>query len=397
MTATETTVEQHPATRAVHVSAPRPEHSQPLSVPIYQAANFAFEDPDALADSMERPDGPFVYSRYGNPTIRALERAVADLEGGVAAIATASGMGAINSVLLATLNAGDHVIAQDCLYGGTYASLRDLAARFGVEVTFVPGDDPAEVAAAVRPNSRMLYLETIANPVTKVVDLPAFLAAGERAGLMTIVDNTFATPLLCQPIRLGADAVVHSATKYLGGHSDVIGGIVVLAEEQRYRHTWHHAMELGACADPFAAWLTIRGLHTLPLRIREQCANARVLADRLAGHPAVESVRWPGRIDHPDHQVAARHLADYGAIVAFELAGGREAGHALGKRVRLAKLAGSLGGVETTLLHPASTSHRQLDPEALRAAGIGEGTVRLSVGVEHVEDLWADLARALPR
>jgi methionine-gamma-lyase len=298
-------------------------------------------------------------------------------------------------VLLSTLRAGDHVIAQNCLYGGTYATFGDLTARFGIEVTYVPGHDPAEVAAAVRPNTRMLYLETIANPVTQVVDLPAYLAAGRAAGLLTVVDNTFATPLLCRPIEHGADVVLHSATKYLGGHSDVTGGILVFADDERYRTVWHHTMELGATPDPFAAWLTIRGIQTLPLRIRQHCANAAVLADRLATHPAVASVRWPGHPSHPDHAVARQHLSDFGGVLAFDLAGGREAGHAFTKGVRLAKLAVSLGGVETTLLHPASSSHRQLDAEALQAAGIGEGTVRLSVGIEHVEDLWDDLSQAL--
>ena len=377
------------------MSVPPLPNSKPISVPIYQATNFAFDDPDAVAEALNSPDHGYVYSRYGNPTIRALENLVAGLEGGVAAVGTASGMGAISSVLLSTLRAGDHVIAQNCLYGGTYAMFRDLTARFGIEVTYVPGHDPAEVAAAVRPNTRLLYLETIANPVTQVVDLPAFLAAGRSAGLITVVDNTFATPLLCRPIEHGADVVLHSATKYLGGHSDVTGGILVFADDERYRQVWHHTMELGATPDPFAAWLTIRGIQTLPLRIREHCANAAVLADRLAEHPAVASVRWPGHPTHPDHAVARRHLSDFGGMLAFDLAGGRSAGHAFTKGVRLAKLAVSLGGVETTLLHPASSSHRQLDAAALRAAGIGEGTVRMSVGIEHVEDVWDDLAQAL--
>jgi methionine-gamma-lyase len=385
----------HPSTRAIHASVPPLPNSKPVSVPIYQATNFAFDDPDALAEALNNPDHGYVYSRYGNPTIRALEDLVAGLEGGVAAVSTASGMGAISSVLLSTLRAGDHVIAQNCLYGGTYATFGDLTARFGIEVTYVPGHDPAEVAAAVRPNTRMLYLETIANPVTQVVDLPAYLAAGRAAGLLTVVDNTFATPLLCRPIEHGADVVLHSATKYLGGHSDVTGGILVFADDERYRTVWHHTMELGATPDPFAAWLTIRGIQTLPLRIRQHCANAAVLADRLATHPAVASVRWPGHPSHPDHAVARQHLSDFGGVLAFDLAGGREAGHAFTKGVRLAKLAVSLGGVETTLLHPASSSHRQLDAEALQAAGIGEGTVRLSVGIEHVEDLWDDLSQAL--
>ncbi|HWO63567.1 MAG TPA: aminotransferase class I/II-fold pyridoxal phosphate-dependent enzyme [Umezawaea sp.] len=385
-----------PSTRAVHVPVPTLPNSRSISVPIYQASNFAFDDPDALAEALESPDSGFVYSRYGNPTIRALEDHLARLEGGVAAVFTASGMGAISAVLLSTLRSGDHVIAQSCLYGGTYAMLNDLAARFGIEVTYVAGDDPAEVEAARRPSTRMLYLETIANPVTKVVDLPAFLAAGRSAGLVTVVDNTFATPLLCRPIEHGADVVLHSATKYLGGHSDVTGGALVFADDRRYREVWHHAMELGSAADPFAAWLTIRGIQTLPLRMRQHCANAAVLAERLAAHPSVESVRWPGHPDHPDHELARGHLSDFGGVLVFDLAGGREAGYAFTKGVRLAKLAASLGGVETTLVHPASSTHRQLDADALLAAGIGEGTVRVSVGIEDAEDVWEDFAQALP-
>ena len=231
--------------------------------------------------------------------------------------------------------------------------------------------------------------------MTKVGDLPAFLAAGKQAGLVTVVDNTFATPILCRPLDHGADVVLHSATKYLGGHSDVTGGVLVFAEEERYRRAWLHTMELGAAADPFAAWLIIRGIQTLPLRMERHCANAGQLAERLAAHPAVTSVRWPGRADHPDHAVARKFLAGFGGMLAFDLAGGREAGRSFAKGIRLARLAASLGGVETTLMHPASTSHRQLDADALAAAGIGEGTIRVSVGIEDAGDLWADLSQAL--
>jgi methionine-gamma-lyase len=392
-----TTTPHHIGTRAVHVQkAPAPKHSSAVSVPIYQTSNFVFDDPDELAESLEAPDGDYVYSRYGNPTIRALEDTVADLEGGVAAVATTSGMGAINSALLATLRAGDHVITQRAVYGGTYASLNDLAERFGIEVTYIVGDDPAEVTAALRPNSRVLYLETIGNPVTKVVDLPAFARVAQAAGVVTVVDNTFATPLLCRPLEHGADIVLHSVTKYLGGHSDVVGGVLVFADTDRYRSVWHRTMELGATPDPFAAWLTIRGIQTLPLRIARQSANASYLADRLASHPAVEAVYWPGRTDHPDHAIARQHLDGFGGVLAFELRGGREAGHLFTKRVKLARLAVSLGGVETTVLHPASSSHRQLDSAALAAAGISETLIRVSAGIEESEDLWADLAQALP-
>jgi methionine-gamma-lyase len=388
-------MDQHPATRVVHQPTPTLPNSHPISTPIYQASNFAFDDPDALAEALNAPDRGFAYSRYGNPTTRTLEDTVAELEGGAAAVATASGMGAICSALLGVLKTGDHVIAQSCLYGGTYAALSYLHEHFGIEVSYVPGEDPAEVAAATRPTTKMLYLETITNPVTRVVDLPAFLRAGQDAGLLTVVDNTFATPLLCQPIKHGADVVLHSITKYLGGHSDVTAGILVFADDQRYRAGWHHTMEMGATIDPFAAWLTLRGIQTLALRMRQHCANAAGIAELLAAHPAVEAVHYPGLATHPDHEVAKRVLAGFGGVVSFDLAGGRDAGHTFTKGLKLVKLAASLGGVESMALHPASTSHRQLDADALRAAGIAEGTIRLSVGIEHMDDIWADLAQAL--
>jgi cystathionine beta-lyase/cystathionine gamma-synthase len=385
----------HPWTRAIHIPAPSPGNCRPLSVPLYQSSSFAFDHPDALAEAMARPDGEFVYSRRGNPTVRALEQAVADLEEGSAALATASGMGAISAVLLSHLRTGDHVLAQRCLYGGTYSLLSDLAARFGIEVSYVSGNDAEEVRAAARPTSRLLYLETIANPTTRVADLPALLEAGRELGLVSVVDSSFASPALCRPLRFGADVVVHSSTKYLGGHSDLTGGVAVFASSDRYERCWKHAVDLGSTADPFAAWLTIRGLHTLHLRMERHCDSAAFLAHRLADHPSVAAVHWPGLSGHPDHVLAKRILSGFGGVLSFDLAGGREAGHALLSRVRLAGLAPSLGGVETLVLHPASTSHRELDPLALRDAGIGEGTVRVAVGLEHPEDLWADLSQAL--
>jgi methionine-gamma-lyase len=385
----------HPDTRAVHVAVPDLAGSTPLAVPLYQTSSFAFDDLDLLAGSMTRPDGAFVYTRFGNPTVAALEQAVADLEGGAAAMATSSGMGAVNLLLHATLRAGDHVIAQRRLYGGTYAVLRDLADRYGIEVSYVSGHDPEEVRAAIRPRSRLLYLETIANPTGHVSDQPALAAVAREAGLLTAVDNTFASPMLCQPIRHGADVVLHSVTKYLGGHSDVTGGLVVFAARERHREVWEHAVEFGATADPFAAWLTIRGLRTLPLRMRRHCDNAAAIAHRLAAHPAVGAVHWPGLPDHPSHEVAERLLSGYGATFCFDLAGGYDAGPAFIDKLRLIQLAPSLGGIETLVLHPASTSHRQLGPDELRAAGIGAGTIRIAVGIEDPDDLWNDLDQAL--
>ncbi len=381
----------------MHHRVPRVPGSRPVGVPIYQGHIFAFDDAEELAAAFGGPGDPYLYGRIGNPTVQALADAVTDLEGGAAGLAFASGMGAINALLLSTLSSGDHVVAQRCVYGGTYALLADLAERWGVEVTHLANDDPAELRAALRPTTRLLYLETIANPTTGVVDLPALIGEAAARGVTTVVDNTFASPLLCRPLEHGADIVVHSATKYLGGHADVVGGVAVFRSAEARQAVWRYAVEQGATADPFAAWLTLRGMQTLALRMERHCANALDLAGRLAGHPAVARVRYPMLPEHPDHAVARRLLTGGGGVLAFDLAGGRPAGQTFVEAVRLASLSPSLGDVTTLVMHPASTSHRQLGPEALAAADIGEGTVRVSVGIEHPDDLWADLHQALDR
>ncbi|TDC60140.1 aminotransferase class I/II-fold pyridoxal phosphate-dependent enzyme [Actinomadura sp. GC306] len=387
----------HPQTRAVHPPVIVPEGSEPIGVPLYQGHLFSFDTGDGLAAAFQGPDEAFFYGRMGNPTVRSLERAVTELEGGAGALATASGMGAISAVLLAVLRSGDHVIAQSALYGGTHALLLDLAERWGVEVTFIPGDDPAEVRDALRDNTRVLYLETVANPTTHVTDLPAFTEAVRGTDVLTVVDNTF-TPILCRPLDHGIDVVVHSTTKYLSGHGDVLGGIAVFADRDVHHRVWKHALELGTSAAPFAAWLTIRGLATLPMRVVRQSASALDLAGRLAAHPSVTRVHYPGLDDHPQHEVARRLLPDgAGGVLAFELAGGRDAGGAFSEAVRLIGLGPSLGAVVSLVMHPASTSHRQMDAASLAAAGIGEGTVRLSIGLEHPDDLWADIEQALAK
>ncbi|MEE1817929.1 aminotransferase class I/II-fold pyridoxal phosphate-dependent enzyme [Streptomyces sp. SP18ES09] len=386
-----------PETLAVHPPHVEITGSRPLGVPLHQGHVFAFDSADALAEGFTSPDA-FLYARLGNPTVRTLEDAVARLEGGAAALSHASGMGAINAVLLGLLGSGDHVVAQTCLYGGTYAVLGDLAARWGVDVTYVSGSDPEEVRAALRPETRLLYLETIANPTTRVADVPALAAVAAEAGIPVAVDNTFASPLLCRPLDHGADIVVHSATKYLAGHADVLGGVAVFKDRELFGQVRRHSVEQGASTDPFAAWLTLRGMQTLSLRIERQCASAAELAARLEAHPAVEAVRHPSLASHPDRAIAARLLPHGGGgVISLDLAGGREAGRAFVEAVRLASLSVSLGDVKTLVMHPASTSHHQLDATALAAAGIGAGTVRLSVGIEHVEDLWTDLEQALEK
>ncbi|TCO55043.1 trans-sulfuration enzyme family protein [Actinocrispum wychmicini] len=378
----------HRETRAVRLTAPDP--GRPLAVPLYQTANFVFDEPAAVGAAMTGPES-FVYSGYANPTSRALEDAMASLEGGVAAFATGSGTGAVNAVFHSLLRHGDHVIAQRALYGGTVSVLNNLVDRWGLEVTYIDGVAPDELRAAIRPTTRLLHLETIANPVGHVPDMPALAAVARDAGLVTVVDNTFATPLLCRPIEHGADIVIHSATKYLGGHHDVIGGVAVFADRERYLAAWQHAVKLGVMIDPFAAWLIVRGLKTLPLRVERQCSNAVFLAEHLAAHPRVGAVHFPGLPSHPSHERAAKLLSGYGGTVAFDVPDALVFMRAL----KLVLNAPSLGGTETIVMHPATTSHRSLSDDQMRAAGVGPNQVRIALGVEHPDDIWADVAQAL--
>ncbi len=383
-------------TRAVHVPATGDVRGRPVSVPIYQSSVFAHDDPEALTATLNDPRGGFGYSRSGNPTVRALEQAIAGLEGAIGAVATSSGMGAIAVALGAQLRAGSRIVVQESIYGGTSGLLRDLVDRWQIEVVQVPGNDPAALHTALRDGAiELVYLETISNPMTVVADIAAMAAVARSAGALTLVDNTFASPMLCRPIELGADIVVHSTTKYLNGHSDVTGGVVAYADEDKFRAGWAHAVTTGVTPDPFAAWLTLRGLQTLPLRMRQACTSAVVLADKLGGHPAVEAVHHPSRTDHPQHSLAARTLDAFGAMLSFDVKGGQRAARGFLSAVRLVTQAASLGGVETLTVHPAGSSHRAFTDEQLATAGISRGTVRVSTGIEDVEDIWSDMQQAL--
>ena len=383
------------ATRAVHgAGAPVPAES-PLAVPIWQTSAFAFDDADRYAHALRQPREGFVYTRYENPTTAALEATVANLEAAAQGMATASGMGAIATVLLSLAAAGDHLVVQRDLYGGTFSLVSSVAARLGIAATFVDVTDPGAVGAALQPGTRGVYVETIANPTMAVADLPALAKVAGAAGVPLVVDNTVASPYLCRPIEHGAAVVVHSATKYLGGHSDVVGGLALFADAGLYHRAWRTMIDLGVSPDPFAAWLVLRGVRTLALRMERHTENAGELAKLLAAHPKVERVYWPGLPGHPSHAVAARLLDGYGGFLSFDLAGGRHAGRRFIEATSVARLAPSLGGPETLVSHPASTTHRQLDAAALAEAGIGEGMVRVSAGLEDAEDLLADFTDAL--
>lgn len=391
-------------TRAVHLPPPPVPSQAPLGGTVWRSSTFAFGTSQEYADVLGDRAPGYTYSRIDNPTSDGFAAAVAALEGarigGVTGQAFASGMAAISSVLLAYTHAGAHVVAPAAAYGGTYALLAELLSRFGVRTDFVDMTDVAQVRAAIRPETRVVWAETLANPTMAVADLPALAEAAHEARALLVVDSTFATPVVCRPLEHGADLVVHSATKYIGGHSDATGGVVVgrtgvMGPVRAVRiHT-------GGALAPDEAFLLRRGLETLPLRVRRQCDTAALLAAAAARHPAVARVDYPGLPGHPGRETA-RRLFDagpegtrFGAVVTITPYGGRAAGMALADGLRLAKVATSLGGTHTLAGHIASTTHRQLDERALAAAGIDPGAVRFSVGLEDADDLIVDVNNAL--
>jgi cystathionine beta-lyase/cystathionine gamma-synthase len=371
-----------------------PLAQRPNSVPIYQAATFSAQDSDELAAILTDEQAGFAYSRIDNPTSAAMAAAVAELEGAQAGQAFASGMGAIHATLISLVGAGDHVVASGALYGSTRNLLSGVLARLGVETSFVDARDPATVERAIRPATKVLYLETIANPTITVVDLEALAAVGHRHALTVVVDNTFASPYLCQPLALGADLVIHSGTKYLGGHGDVIAGVTV-GDARRIRAIRDVQIDTGGTLAPFSAWLVLRGIETLGIRMERHCANGLGLARSLEGRGGVSRVLYPGLPSHPDAEVAARELRAGGGMLAFELEGGRTAGRAFLDALSIGERTASLGAVFTMAVHPPSTTHRQLDAAALAEAGIDEGLIRVSVGIEDLDDLARAFGSAL--
>jgi methionine-gamma-lyase len=382
------------STKAIHGTPPTVEQQTP-SMPIYQTSTFRFPDSEAYAETISFRAPGYTYTRgYGNPTVAAFEEQMASLEGTEAAFGFASGMSAIHTVLAAHAGAGDRVVMSRELYGGTYALATRLLPRNGVEVTLVDPHDVDAVRDAL-PGAALFHVETIANPNVTVADLEALRSACREAGVPASVDNTFASPYLCTPARYGFDYVCHSATKYIGGHHDLIAGVVCTstAGRERLRDV---AIDTGATMAPFEAWLCLRGLMTLALRMDRHSSSAMTLARAVDGHPKIDRVHYPGLPSHAHHDVAARQFPrGCGGMLAFEVAGGVDAGRRFCDALELAWVATSLGGTHTLVGHAASTTHRQMDPDARRAAGIADGLVRVSVGIEDVEDIVADIEQAL--
>ncbi|HYN05335.1 MAG TPA: aminotransferase class I/II-fold pyridoxal phosphate-dependent enzyme [Vicinamibacteria bacterium] len=366
----------------------------PLATPIVQTSTFAFGSAAEMRRHLEGDEELFLYTRYANPTVRELEESLAAVEDAEAALALSSGMAAMTTAVASLVRAGDEVLASASLYGGTVRLLTDLLPRFGVTARFVGVPDLARVERVAGERSRVLIVESPTNPGLEIVDLAAVCASAHARGLVVIADNTFATPLLQRPLALGADLVMHSLTKALAGHSDVIGG--ALAGSRARIDAARATMKvLGGCMDPHAAFLVLRGVKTLHLRVERQCDNALALARRLEGHAGVTRVLYPGLPSHPGHEVARRQMSAFGGVVTLVLAGGLPAAERFYDRLRLVARAASLGGVESLASLPVHTSHYGLPEDKLREAGIDPGMVRLSLGVEDAADVIADVERAL--
>ena len=370
-----------------------------LAMPIYQTSTFIFDSAEQGGRRFALEEAGYIYTRLGNPTTTVLEDKIAALEEGEAAVATSSGMGAISSTLWTVLKAGDHIVTDKTLYGCTFALMCHGLTRFGIDVTFVDTSNLDEVKNAMKENTRVVYLETPANPNLKIVDIEALAKlAHTNPNTLVIVDNTFATPYMQKPLTLGADVVVHSVTKYINGHGDVIAGLVItnkaLADQIRFVGLKDMT---GAVLGPQDAYYIIRGMKTFEIRMERHCKNARKVVEFLNNHPKIERVYYPGLETHPGYEIAKKQMKDFGAMISFELKGGFEAGKTLLNSLKLCSLAVSLGDTETLIQHPASMTHSPYTKDEREAAGITDGLVRLSVGLENVEDIIADLEHGLEK
>ena len=373
-------------TLAIHAGE-RPDKSYgAIAVPIYQTSTFAFKE---LGESRG-----YDYSRTANPTRKVLEDTIAQLEGGKAGFAFATGMAAETTVIH-LLQAGDHVICGDDVYGGTYRLFQNVMSRFGLEFTFLRMDNRKKIEDAIKPNTRMLWLETPSNPLLNITDIEMAVDIARKHKLLTAIDNTFATPFFCKPIEYGIDIVVHSTTKYLNGHCDVVSGAVVTTTDDLTERVQFLLNALGNCASPFDCWLVIRGIETLAVRMRQHEANASAVAQFLASHPQIQKVYYPGLKSHPGHEIASRQMKGFGGMVTMELEGGIKAVQRFSRRIQLLSLAESLGGPASLAAHPATMSHASMPKEHREKVGISDALIRLSIGLENVEDIIEDLSHAL--
>ncbi len=383
-----------PATQMVHGGVMRSQWGE-TSEALFMTQGYVYDSAEAAEARFKGEEPGYVYSRYANPTVSMFEERMALLEGAEAARGTSSGMAAVTAAMLACVKAGDHVVAASALFGSCLYIVSELLPRFGVECTLVDGTDLEQWKAAMRPNTRACFLESPTNPTLSVIDIAAVADIAHEAGAKLVVDNVFATALWQSPLALGADVVIYSATKHVDGQGRCLGGVVLSSEEfieeqmkDLHRHT-------GPSLSPFNAWVMLKGLETFPLRVRQQTQSAAILADRLAECKGIERVLYPGRADHPQAEIVARQMKGGSTMLALEIAGGKEAAFRLENALKVVKISNNVGDAKSLITHPATTTHQRLDDDQLAAAGIKQGSLRFSVGLEDVEDLWEDFEQAL--
>ena len=383
-------------TKIVHAGQHPDPSTGSLSTPIFQTSTFVFDNAEQGAARFALEEPGYIYTRLGNPTTAALEQKMAVLEDGEAALATASGISAITTALLTLCQQGDHIVSANAIYGCTHAFLSHSMPKFGITTSFVDATNIAELKAAIRPETKVVYIETPANPTLTLVDIEMVAGIAHQHGALLIVDNTFMSPYGQQPLRLGADIVVHSVTKYINGHGDVIGGVIVGKKDFIDQARYVGLKDItGGCMSPFNAWLTLRGVKTLGVRMERHSSNAMKIAQFLESHPAITHVYYPGLLAHPQYDLYKRQMTLPGGVISFEIAGGFESGRRMINAVKLCLLAVSLGDTETLIQHPASMTHSPVPPEERLKAGITDGMIRLSVGLEDPDDIIDDLQQAI--
>lgn len=383
-------------TKLIHAGAFEDEFGS-ATVPIYQTSTFRFKSAQHGADCFAGKSDGYIYTRIGNPTTRALEKNIAELENGYDGIATSSGMGAVSTIYMALLGAGAHIVSSDAVYGPARGILEQDFSRFNVEATFVNTANVENIRKAIKPNTKVLYIETPANPTMELTDIEECSKIAKEHNLILVVDNTFSSPYLQKPLDLGADVVFHSITKFINGHADIVGGVIVAKDAELYKKIRHSMVYLGCNMDPTQSFMVIRGVKTLAVRIERAQENAMKVAKFLEAHPKVEWIKYPGLESHPQHELAKKQMKGFSSLMSFGLKGGFDAGRKLMDNVHLAILAVSLGGVETLIQHPASMTHSAVSKENKIAAGITDDLVRLSIGIEDVDDIISDLKNGLDK
>ncbi len=389
--------EQSFETKTIHDGYDSKSHHNSLASPIYQTSTFTFETAEAGERRFAGEEPGYIYSRLGNPTVRMLEERIASLENAEGGLAFGSGMAAVSAVLMYLVKSGDHILCSEGVYGCTFGLLKMLEEKFEIGHDLLPLDSFEQIQQAIRPNTKVIYIETPINPTLKLIDLEMISSVAKEKGITVVVDNTFSTPYLQRPLEFGCDIVLHSATKYIGGHGDVVAGLVVSDKKTITSIAKSTQKDIGGILSPFDAWLLLRGLKTLPIRMDRHCSNAHKIVQKLIEHPSVTNVMYPGREESPSYLIAQKQMKSPGGLISFEINGGKLEAQNFMNRLGMIKIAVSLGDAETLIQHPATMTHAVVPEEERKRMGISESLIRLSIGLEAWEDIWRDIEQALEK